>query len=518
MPRFKPTNTSQGQFIVVNLNEQLLTGTFEWTVNQVINKMNMSIFEQNYHNDEKGATAYSPRVLLKAILYCYSKGIISSRQIEETCKNNMVAKALAGDFEPDHDTIATFVSINGKAVADLFSQVLLVCSEFNLITGEMFAVDGCKLSSNASKEWSGKIEDINKKKEDLERLLIKILHQHRELDKSEEAKKIQKPFSKTMGDDEERRRRHVRRIEDEIKKLDMFLSKAEPKTGPSGQEVQTNITDPESARIKGPHGYIQGYNGIAVADAANQVIIAAQAIGSGAESGCFPEMLDTLEENMKTITDKEHPLKKSIVLGDSGYSSENNLQEAEKRDIEVLIPDSQFRKRDPVFDDRKKYKETNVKKYFTIDDFEYNEKEDSFTCPAGKTLPYKCDVEFKSRGTRGKQYRQKKSVCSVCPLKEQCINRKKGKDEFRALFVPYREHEKNLSAEMREKIDNPAYREIYSRRMQIIEPVFANITFHKQMNRFTLRTQKKVNIQWLLFCMVHNIWKCMKPLREKYEK
>ena len=219
---------------------------------------------------------------------------------------------------------------------------------------------------------------------------------------------------------------------------------------------------------------------------------------------------------MQMVTGKKKPLKKSLVLGDTGYFSEDNLQEAAKRKIEVLIPDPQFSKRDPVFDDRKKYKDTNVKKYFGIEDFKYNKKEDSYTCPAGKILPYKCDIEFKARGTWGKQYRQKKSICSVCPLKEKCINRKSGKGEFRALFVLHQRYDENLSAKMRAKIDDPAYREIYSRRMQIIEPVFANLRYCKGMDRFTYRGQVKVNTQWQLYIIVHNLWKCMKPLCEKY--
>ena len=352
---------------------------------------------KNYHNDNKGAAAYSPRILLKSILYCYSIGIVSSRKIEKACKNNILVKALAEDSEPDHDTIATFISNNSEAVKDLFTQVLLKCSELKIITGEMFAIDGCKLPSNASKEWSGKLSDLRKKKTDLEKLLRRILFQHQEMDKDEKTKKKQEPFRKTLGDKSERRERHIERVEKKIKKIEEFLSKAEPKLGTSGQEVQSNITDNDSARMKGSHGYIQGYNGIGVADAGNQVIIATKAIGSGAEGGCLPEMLDTLEANMKMITGKKNPLKKSLVLGDTGYFSEDNLKAAASRKIEVLIPDAQFRKRDPGFDDRRKYKDTNVKEYFGIEDFKYKKKEDYYICPAGERLLYKCDVQFKSR-------------------------------------------------------------------------------------------------------------------------
>ena len=515
MARFKYADKSQGLFLTVNLEEQLIPGTFEWAVNYLIDKMDLSLFELNYHNDELGACAYSPNILLKVIFFCYSRGIISSRNIERACRDNIIVKALADDFIPDHDTIATFISTNFDAVIDLFTQVLLQCAELGLITGEMFAGDGCKLPSNASKEWSGKLSDLKKKKADLEKLLKRILSRHQEMDKDEKARKKLDTFRKTLGEDQERRERHIKRLEKKIKKINKFLSTAEAKIGTSGKEVQSNITDNESAKIKGPHGYIQGYNGIVMADSGNQVIVSAEAIGSGAEGSCLPEMLDNLEENMKIVTGKKKPLKNSIVLCDTGFFSEDNLQEAAKRKIEVLIPDPQFRKRDISFDDREKYKDTNVKKYFDIDDFEYNKNEDSYTCPAGETLPYKCDIEFKSRGTKGKQYRMKKSVCSVCPLKGQCIKRKSGKGEFRALFIADKQYKENLSAKMCDKIDDPVYREIYSRRMQIVEPVFANMTYFKGMDKFTYRGLKKVNTQWTLYAIVHNIWKIMKALGEK---
>jgi len=76
-------------------------------------------------------------------------------------------------------------------------------------------------------------------------------------------------------------------------------------------------------------------------------------------------------------------------------------------------------------------------------------------------------------------------------------------------------YSENLSEKMKKKIDDPAYRELYSRRQQIIEPVFADITYCKRMNRFTLRSEEKVNTQWLLYCIVHNIGKCIKPIEEK---
>ena len=70
---------------------------------------------------------------------------------------------------------------------------------------------------------------------------------------------------------------------------------------------------------------------------------------------------------------------------------------------------------------------------------------------------------------------------------------------------------------MMEKIDSDIGRDIYSKRMGIVEPVFANVTYHKRMNYFTLRGKKKVNIQWVMFMMIHNMEKVWN-YGEKYKK
>jgi hypothetical protein len=284
--------------------------------------------------------------------------------MEKVCHDNIIVKALAEDCEPDHATIAAFITKNEDAVKDLFGQILTQCAQLNLITREMFAIDGCKLPSNASKEWSGSIRELRKKHDKLKEHIEKLIKQHREMDKDEKVKKIQKPYAKTMGNDKERREKTIERLEKKLERLNKFLKEAEPKKGVSGEEVQSNITDNESALIKGPHGYIQGYNGITIADSGNQIIVSAEVIGSGPESGSFPKMLECLEENMKMVTGKEEPLKKSLLVGDTGYFSEANLQEAAERGINVLIPDPQFRQRDPYYAEKKEEK-VEKKKRFT---------------------------------------------------------------------------------------------------------------------------------------------------------
>src|SRR5215469_15826317 len=127
MARYKETERGQGLFLTINLAEQLVPGTYEYTLTRLIdNKLDLSIFDRKYNNDYTGATAIEPRLLLKIVLFCYSMGVISSRKIAKMCKANMIVKALAEDIEPHYTTISNFVSGMSGEIEKVFSEVLLV--------------------------------------------------------------------------------------------------------------------------------------------------------------------------------------------------------------------------------------------------------------------------------------------------------------------------------------------------------------------------------------------------------
>jgi hypothetical protein len=152
-------------------------------------------------------------------------------------------------------------------------------------------------------------------------------------------------------------------------------------------------------------------------------------------------------------------------------------------------------------------------KRYGIEDFKYQEGDNSYICPAGKKLLYKGFVELNRNS--GHKWQAAYSDCRDCPLKEKCIRSRGGKNPHRTLYVSVRDDGENYSQQMRDKIDKAEYRQVYGQRMQIIEPVFSDITYCKRMNRFTLRTRAKVNTQWQCFCTVHNIGKCVpKPKKE----
>jgi transposase len=91
MAKYKPYDFDQLVMIPISLEDQLEPGTLEYTINELVEKnIDLSVFEGWYQNDDTGATAINPKVLLKVILFAYSRGMISSRQIERACGENIL--------------------------------------------------------------------------------------------------------------------------------------------------------------------------------------------------------------------------------------------------------------------------------------------------------------------------------------------------------------------------------------------------------------------------------------------
>src|SRR3954449_6878552 len=182
MPRFKVVDYSP-RFLPVDLSRQLLPGTFEFALHHLLeHELDLSEIESRYCNDEVGASPYEPRIVLKIVLLGYARGILSSRAMEAACRDNVQFIALSGDAQPDHSTLARFVSELGEAAGEVFTQVLLICDRQGLIGRAMFAIDGMKLPSNASKAKSGKRKDFVRQANKIHQAVGELLRRHRESD------------------------------------------------------------------------------------------------------------------------------------------------------------------------------------------------------------------------------------------------------------------------------------------------------------------------------------------------
>jgi hypothetical protein len=170
--------------------------------------------------------------------------------------------------------------------------------------------------------------------------------------------------------------------------------------------------------------------------------------------------------------------------------------------IDAYIPDNRFRNRDKRFASRVGYRPRSKK--FTFADYKYDRENDQFICPNGKRLKKHIKPKLQ-KGKILRVYVSDQSDCGCCQLRAKCVRVKDAKRRYLSYYADA--IGANISYTMIKKIDSEKGRNIYPRRIAIVEPVFANIRAQKRMDKFNLRGKVKVNIQWLLYCMVHNIEK-----------
>ena len=500
MARYKTINLSP-RFLAVDLEKQLLPGSFAHAVHHLLDHdFDLSSFDARYRNDDTGASAYPPGMLLKIILCAYAEGVVSSRGIERLCREHVTFIALSGDSAPHFTTIAAFVSGLGNDVAKLFAQVLYLCDRQGLIGRQMFAIDGVKLPSNASKQKSGTRADFARQAEKLEAAAQTMLARHRENDTL--------PVEPDLADKAVQR---IERLEQEAGQLRQWLTEHPgDRKGSRGAIRKSNRTDNESAKMATSKGVIQGYTGVAAVDDAHQIIVEAQAHGTGTE-----------QELLLPVVKATEPLRtdQTLITADAGYHSEINLKSLAEANILALIADAGMRKRDERFKDQAKYRSLPDPLYdkahpkkkartYRPSDFTHDPDTGTCICPAGKTL-YQNGSNCIHNGYVSTKFSGTLRDCVPCDQRKQCL-RTPDKTKVRQVsFFRGKADSTKVSYTdlMKRAIDSPEGRALYGRRFATVEPVFGNIRHNKRLNRFTLRGQKKVDTQWKLFCLVHNIEK-----------
>ena len=506
MARYKPQDNNSLLLPVV-LSEQIVPGSFAFALNYLVdNELDLKPLDAKFKNDEVGASAYDPRVMLKIVLLAYSQGLVSSRTIEHACQRNVQFIAISGDSQPSHTHIAKFVANLNTQIKPLFSQVLMTCDAQGLIGREMFAIDGVKLPSNASKERSGTHEELRHRADRLEKAADKIMALHQAQDKQGREEAL-----------EPKRQARIDALHKEAQRTREFLATAAKRQGSKGKELKTNVTDPDSAKMATSKGVIQGYAAQAAVDSSHQIIVAADVIGSGSEQAMLLPMI----EQSKPYRE-EH----TLITADAGYHSDANIAQLQKQDIPAMVADNQMRSRDERFETQNKYKgkpdplapkkatgqPTPIKK-FEPKDFTFHD-DNTATCPAGKLMTSAGNINFTANGQPFQRYTARAVDCNACALSDQCLkgpmkpNDGRGRQVTR--FEPKPKDPTHPSERMRQAIDSPKGRQLYSQRLGTVEPVFGNIRHNKRLTRLNHRGRTKVNTQWNLYCMVHNIEKLTK--------
>jgi transposase len=493
MAKFKRYDYSQKVLIPVSLEEQLVPGSLEFAIHTLIEtRMDMSVFEVNYKNDAVGRSAYDPKILLKVVLLGYARGLTSSRQIERACCENVTFMALSGNQRPDHSTIAAFVSSMQDQILPLYCDILLVCEQENLLGGTFFALDGLKLSANASKESSGTVAELKNKRRKIRQKVKRLLKDQIAADKDDDDN-----FAGPST-----RERQIDKLKKQAVRIEKWLKQNDAKIGVNKKELRSNVTDNDSAKMYTAHGTVQGYNAQALVDSKQQVIVHGEAIGKGLDNDNLAPVVDGAKKNLERIGKGSDYFEGKILTADSSYHSVTNIAKCNEEKLDAYIPDNKFRKRDKRFATRVGYRPRSKK--FTFADFKYDRDKNQYICPNGKRLT-RLGKTGRHKGKLLKRYVSNETDCRRCQLRAKCLQNKDAKRRHFTYYVDASGN--NISQAMVKKIETLKGRKIYPQRIGIVEPVFANIRVNKGMNKFTLRGKIKVNIQWLLYCMVHNIEK-----------
>src|SRR2546426_9938232 len=200
----------------------------------------------------------------------------------------------------------------------------------------MFAIDGVKLPSNADKRRSGTHAELRHEAERMEKAVAKMVRAHRGRDERPET-----------DEDEEANAARIERLSSEAKRIREFVAAGLERRSEKGAIRKSNVTDNDSAKMATSKGVIQGYTAVAVVDGEAQIIVAAQAHGSGSEQSALLPMVKKTEA---LRTDQ------TIITADAGYHSEANLQALHDAGVPALVADGLMRRRDERFAGQTRYK------------------------------------------------------------------------------------------------------------------------------------------------------------------
>jgi transposase len=358
-----------------SLRDWLPPDHYAWFVLGSVEQMDLSAFLAGYRPDGHGRAAHDPAMMVALLIYSYSRGQCSSRAIERSCVEDVAARVIAANQKPDHATIARFRRRHETALADLFTAVLELCAEAGLVKVGMIAIDGSKLSANASQESTRGYEQIvrelleradqidaeedqlygDRRGDELPEALITrdgrqkvLVDAKRRL--IERRAQEQRPIPKSRT---ERLKEAKRRLEEEhevhcqanaayeqwrqtgrMKNGRRFGAPPKPYVPPELPDGRINITDLDSGSMKTLRGHMQGYNAQAACNE-QQIVIAAEVTVVAPDFGSLePMVLATLRE-LEHAGISERP---GVVLADAGYWHQAQMENVIDHGMSVLIP------------------------------------------------------------------------------------------------------------------------------------------------------------------------------------
>ena len=476
MKIFKEYDQNQTYLLPPSLEEFVGQKHSARIISDVVDRIDISSITNSYNGG--GSTAYHPAMMLKILIYAYSRGIYSSRRMESELESDTAFMYLSGMQRPDFRTICLFRSQHADAISQIFIEVVRLCASLGMVGLGHIAFDGTKLKANASVRQTREKESLEKEMGKVKEEIDKLLKRAEEVDASEDF---------LYGEDND-----GSGIPEEIKDKAYRLKRLEEAMELLEKEKlnKVNVTDTDARLMKDSKKVIQpGYNGQIGVDAKEQVIVAADVTQEATDHHQLEPMVEQAEENLGKLPEQ--------VSADAGYSSYDNLEYVEGKEVDGYIPDNKLESLDEKEESESRYDKSN---------FVYDEEADEYSCPEGKVLiPYTKKIKD---GRELTIYRG--TDCEGCSVRKKCT-----KSQARTITRDGREP---LQEKMREKLRSEEGKKIYQMRSYTVEPVFGNMKWNRKRLMMSMRGKRKVKGEFLLMCLAHNIGKIISKIQKVAEQ
>jgi transposase len=321
---YRPYQPEQALLLPPDLRDWLPEGHLAYFVSDLVDELDLSAIEAHYEAEKRGQPPYHPRLMVKLLVYGYCVGVRSSRKMAQRLDEDVAFRALAAGNRPDFRTLSDFRKIHLEALSALFEQVLRLALQAGAIKLGRVALDGTKIKANASKHKAMSWKRMNETEQRLRREVGEILAEAEKVDEAEDAR-----WGEARGDELPaelaRRESRLERIREAKKALrQRARERAEaagqaPKRAQPEDKDQYNFSDPESRIMKGADGFVQAYNAQAAVEPATQIIVGQTLTNEANDKKQLKPLVEAIE--------KQSGQRPSGALADSGYCSEENLQD-----------------------------------------------------------------------------------------------------------------------------------------------------------------------------------------------
>jgi len=410
-----------------------------------------------------GRPAYPPRALCKLYVYGYENGIRSSRKLERETLRNIEVMWLLDSLTPDYKTISEFRRENIRPLQKLLREFVKLCKVWELVDGELIAIDGSKIKASNNKKNNFSRKKIDARLQRIEAKIKQYMDELETTDKTED----------TSYQEQSEKIAQLQQLLERKEQYDEYKRILDE----SG-ENELSTVDPDARLMGNNRGGVEvAYNVQSAVDGKHDIVVACDVSKNPSDQHQLGTMVKKVRRVLK--------IRRFTALADKGYYNGKDLFRVKKLKVIAIVS---------------KQKPSNPKKLsesFRSERFKYDQATDTFTCPAGQILTTKNGKHVKKRYTN-------RVACANCPHKSDCVI---GKMKFRTITRGeysdiYDETDKRFKENQ----------ELYRRRQEIVEHPFGTIKHSLHGGYFLLRTRRKVRAEVALLFLGYNLKRAVKVL------